>query len=250
MLLMLTWAAGSIDAISYLGLGHVFTAMMTGNTVLLALALGQGEILAVLRSVLALAGFVAGAGIGAMVVEQDETQRAWPPGVTRALAFEGFVLGIFSITWLLTGTARSADIVHVLIALSGLAMGIQAAAVRHLRVPGIATTYITGTLTSLVGDLVGWLRSPPAPSSGTTPAGKTVVVASSAVNWEHRVGLLAAVFLVYGFGALVGGILQARSSVLVTGGPGHHAYAREFADHYPRVAVEPQSTVQRPATHR
>src|SRR6266851_9068882 len=76
MLLVLTWAAGSVDAISYLGLGHVFTAMMTGNTVLLGLAIGQGEILAVLRSVLALAGFVAGAGIGAMVVEQDETQRA------------------------------------------------------------------------------------------------------------------------------------------------------------------------------
>ncbi len=38
MLLMLTWAAGSVDAISYLGLGHVFTAMMTGNTVLLGLA--------------------------------------------------------------------------------------------------------------------------------------------------------------------------------------------------------------------
>jgi hypothetical protein len=28
MLLMLTWAAGSVNAISYLGLGHVFTAMM------------------------------------------------------------------------------------------------------------------------------------------------------------------------------------------------------------------------------
>jgi uncharacterized membrane protein YoaK (UPF0700 family) len=41
-LLALTWAAGSVDAISYLGLGHVFTAMMTGNTVLLGLALAQG----------------------------------------------------------------------------------------------------------------------------------------------------------------------------------------------------------------
>ena len=43
MLLVLTLAAGSVDAISYLGLGHVFTAMMTGNTVLLGLALAQGE---------------------------------------------------------------------------------------------------------------------------------------------------------------------------------------------------------------
>jgi uncharacterized membrane protein YoaK (UPF0700 family) len=56
MLLLLTLAAASVDAISYLGLGHVFTAMMTGNTVLLGLALAQGEVLAALRSILALIG--------------------------------------------------------------------------------------------------------------------------------------------------------------------------------------------------
>ncbi len=173
MLLMLTWTAGSVDAISYLGLGHVFTAMMTGNTVLLGLALGQGEILAAFRSILALGGFLAGAAVGAMIVGRDEKQGAWPPTVTGALALEGAVLGIFTATWYLTGTARSAGVVDVLIVLSGLAMGIQATAVRHLSVPGIATTYITGTLTSLAVDLVGWLRSPAVPSSVTPSAGKT-----------------------------------------------------------------------------
>lgn len=38
LLLLLACAAGAIDAISYLGLGRVFTANMTGNTVLLSLA--------------------------------------------------------------------------------------------------------------------------------------------------------------------------------------------------------------------
>src|SRR2546430_888777 len=61
MLLALTCVAGLVDAISYLELGHVFTAMMTGNTVLLALALGQGEAMAALRSILALVAFSAGA---------------------------------------------------------------------------------------------------------------------------------------------------------------------------------------------
>ena len=50
MVLVLTWAAGGVDAISYLGLGHVFTANMTGNAVLLGLAVGQGQGLAALRS--------------------------------------------------------------------------------------------------------------------------------------------------------------------------------------------------------
>jgi uncharacterized membrane protein YoaK (UPF0700 family) len=54
-----------MDAISYLGLGHVFTAMMTGNTVLLGLSLGQGHVLAALRSILALVGFAAGVAIDA-----------------------------------------------------------------------------------------------------------------------------------------------------------------------------------------
>ncbi len=70
MVLLLTWAAGSVGAISYLGLGHVFTANMTGNTVLLGLAVGQGQGFAALRSVVALGGFALGAAIGAIVVER------------------------------------------------------------------------------------------------------------------------------------------------------------------------------------
>jgi hypothetical protein len=50
MLLALTCVAGLVDALSYLELGHVFTAMMTGNTVLLAMAIGQGEVPAALGS--------------------------------------------------------------------------------------------------------------------------------------------------------------------------------------------------------
>lgn len=219
MLLMLTWAAGSVDAISYLGLGHVFTAMMTGNTVLLGLAIGQGQVLAALRSVIALAGFCLGAAVGAFIVERDEKPEDWPPVVTGALALEGITLGLFTITWHLIETARSAGMFHVLILLSGLAMGIQAAAVRHLGVPGIATTYITGTLTSLMVELTGYLRLTAVPSFATRSLGKTVPSASAALRWEHRVGLLAAVFLVYGLGALAGSILQARSSSLVTLSP-------------------------------
>jgi uncharacterized membrane protein YoaK (UPF0700 family) len=48
-LLLLVGLAGYFDAISYLGLGHVFTANMTGNIVLLALNIGQGNQSAVLH---------------------------------------------------------------------------------------------------------------------------------------------------------------------------------------------------------
>src|SRR5436309_13049081 len=52
MLLALTWAAGSVAAMSYLGLGQVLTTMMTVNMVLLGLAVAQRELLAALSSFL------------------------------------------------------------------------------------------------------------------------------------------------------------------------------------------------------
>src|SRR5215467_5739972 len=96
MLLALTWAAGVGDAVSYLGLGRVFTAMMTGNTVLLGLALAQGELHAALRSILALLGFALGVVLGALVVERDESDAEWPACVTAALAVESLILAVFA----------------------------------------------------------------------------------------------------------------------------------------------------------
>jgi uncharacterized membrane protein YoaK (UPF0700 family) len=212
MLLMLTWAAGNVDAISYLGLGHVFTAMMTGNTVLLGLALAQGEVRAVLRSIAALVGFAAGAAAGAWIVGQDGKREEWPPTVTAAFAVETGTLALFSVVWHLTGPARGVGIGYLLIVLSGLAMGIQAAAVRRIGVPGIATTYITGTLTSLLGDFISWLRSLSHPARAETGVADT----ASIVHWERRVRLLAAVFFAYGLGAFTGAVLQTRVSSLVT----------------------------------
>jgi uncharacterized membrane protein YoaK (UPF0700 family) len=69
-LMALTLAAGYLDAIGYLVLGGVFTANMTGNTVLLGLHLSQEQGAAVLRSVVALAGFGAGLLLGALVAER------------------------------------------------------------------------------------------------------------------------------------------------------------------------------------
>ena len=210
MLLVLTWAAGMVDAVSYLGLGHVFTAMMTGNTVLLGLALAQGEMLAAARSILALLGFALGVTLGAMVVEPDESETEWPHVVTAAFAMEAAVLLGFAGLWHWSGPARGDHTVHVLIMLLGTAMGIQAAAVRRLDVPGIATTFITGTITSLFVDVVDWSRSSAHAWHG--PSGDLI-------KWEQRIGLLAGVFVVYGLGAFCGGVLQAHYPPLVSIAP-------------------------------
>jgi uncharacterized membrane protein YoaK (UPF0700 family) len=210
MLLLLSLAAASLDAISYLGLGRVFTAMMTGNTVLLGLALAQGEVLAALRSILALIGFAIGVFVGAIIVERESEPAEWPAAVTAALAFETMILIIFAASFTLFGNTRE-GIVYLLIVLSAFAMGVQSAAVRRLGVPGIATTYITGTLTSLMVDLLGWLRSIAARLPVARPIGLREV---ERVPWDQRVGLLASVVALYCFGALIGAILQVYSPPL------------------------------------
>ena len=219
MVLVLTWAAGGVDAISYLGLGHVFTANMTGNTVLLGLAIGQGQGLAALRSIIALGAFGLGVGIGATIGERSPQRGDWPRAITRAVMAEWVILALFTSTWHLSSTPRQDGSLYALIALSAVAMGIQSAAVRHLKVPGIATTYITGTLTSTVAGFVGWLHTVDVSSSADEGTEKPANRVSSAAVRKHGARLQAAVFVVYLLAAFASGFLQLRRSWLVTLSP-------------------------------
>src|SRR5215472_1672510 len=137
LLVALTAAAGWVDALSYLALGHVFTANMTGNLVLLGVAVGSLEAGGALRSAVALAGFAAGALLGSALTR--DAAGDWPGRVTAALAVEAAALAAFTALW------RASTGQEALIALSAVGMGIQSAAVRRLAVPGVATTFVTGT---------------------------------------------------------------------------------------------------------
>jgi uncharacterized membrane protein YoaK (UPF0700 family) len=89
LLLLLTCTAGYVDAIGYRGLDRVFTANMTGNTVLLGLALVEADSQAALQSGLALAGFLVGSALGAWIIERSQPANLWPRPVTVALALNG-----------------------------------------------------------------------------------------------------------------------------------------------------------------
>ena len=68
LLLTLTVVTGLVDAFSYLVLGHVFVANMTGNVVFLAFALTGAKGFSIGASLAALAAFVVGAlGSGRLV---------------------------------------------------------------------------------------------------------------------------------------------------------------------------------------
>jgi uncharacterized membrane protein YoaK (UPF0700 family) len=217
MVLVLTWTASGVDAISYLGLGHVFTANMTGNTVLLGLAIGQGQGLAALRSMVALAGFMAGVAGCALVLEAGQHRGEWPVSVTKAIFAEGVVLGVFTLTWHLG--VHSGVTIYALIGLSAIAMGIQSAAIRHLKVPGIATTYITGTLTSMVAEFISWLYRWQLSPLAVDPTGQSATLDVPGSRRHQGARLQAAVLLIYVFAAVVSAFLQARNSSFVAYSP-------------------------------
>src|SRR5262245_17231808 len=198
LLLLLACVAGAVDAMSYLRLGRVFTANMTGNTVLLGLAIGQEHSQAAIRSSLALTSFLIGVACGAWTASRGRHDDVWAPAVTGSLALETILLVVFAAVWYLAGGPDTTAVsTACLIALSALAMGLQSAVARRLNIPGIATTYITGTLTTLVAGLVAGSRR--APASLTTP--EQTVGTANAIESMPNTGLLAATWAIYTGGA-------------------------------------------------
>jgi uncharacterized membrane protein YoaK (UPF0700 family) len=157
-LLTLTFTTGLIDAVSYLGLGHVFTANMTGNVVLLGFGIAGSGGLPVLAPTISLVLFLIGAGAGGLLVKRMAERH--PALVARALGFETLLLAIAAVAAAVGSVHPNSGSAYVLIALMASAMGIRNAVTRHIGVPDLTTTVLTMTLTGLAAD------SPVAEGSG------------------------------------------------------------------------------------
>jgi uncharacterized membrane protein YoaK (UPF0700 family) len=156
LLVALTVASGAVDAISYFGLGKIFSAFMTGNIVFLGFGIAEIEGPDVIPVIVALSMFAAGAYLGLRftALRSDES-GAWRPAVTALLCVVAVAEAFFFVGWLATAGHPSTEIADVLIALLSLAMGLQTAAVRSLGVQGIFTTAGTFTLVAFVGTFAG-----------------------------------------------------------------------------------------------
>jgi uncharacterized membrane protein YoaK (UPF0700 family) len=142
-------AAGGSDALAYLTLGNVFTSAMTGNTVLLCIAVGQGRLAATLQSFTAFAAFVIGAMLAAVLARRPVPQERVPPRLTPLFLLEIAFLAAFVAAWFATERA-SEGARYALIALSALAMGVQGVTARQINVPQINTIVFTTTIISVV----------------------------------------------------------------------------------------------------
>jgi uncharacterized membrane protein YoaK (UPF0700 family) len=160
----LTVSSGAVDAISFLALGRVFSAFMTGNFAFLGMALagnaGAPNIVAVLAS---MAGFAGGVYFGTRIVTSTRHTAAregeqppgviWPRRATLTLGFSLLAHVCFVAIWLASSGRPSLSVASVLLTIWALAMGMQSAAVRILGLRGVFTTAATATFIFLISDL-------------------------------------------------------------------------------------------------
>lgn len=210
LLLLLAAVAGYTDAISYVALGQVFAANMTGSTVLLGISLAQRDWTFAARAGVALGGFLVGVVIGAVLTGRRQVGETWPRAVTLALGVEAFILAVFSTLGALLGTHDQHGSVYLLIGLAACAMGIQSAAARALGVLDISTTYLTGTWVGLMAGLARRLRAEVAAevTSDTLPD-QAGAAPMPSIDPQRRDAFLLVVYFV---AALLAGLLLATAT--------------------------------------
>ncbi|MER6537923.1 YoaK family protein [Streptomyces sp900105755] len=149
LLLALTVGTGLVDAVSYLALGHVFVANMTGNVVFFGFAVAGAGGISWSAALLALGCFGAGAFAGGRLGGTRRTHRG------RLLAYTcGIQCVLVAVTAALAAFADPArrGTQLAMIALLALPMGAQNSVVRRLAVPDLTTTVLTLTVAGLFAD--------------------------------------------------------------------------------------------------
>lgn len=185
LLFGLTFVSGLIDAVSFLRLGHVFVANMTGNVVLLGFAIGGAKDISIVGSLIAIFAFVVGAAIGGRLSRRHAESGAHLLAVVTIVKIF-LMLGSAALAWLF---GIDTTIAYAIIAVLATSMGLQNAAARSVGVPDITTTVITQTLTGIAMD--------------STLAG------GDNVRWRRRVASVVIMFL----GALLGALVIFRFGI-------------------------------------
>lgn len=222
-LVVLTFVAGLVDALSYLALGHVFVANVTGNIVFLGFAFAHAQGFVWWTSALTLVAFMVGALIGGRIIRRFGSNRAKHLLVSTCVQLAFVITALIGI-WLLNRfspeptmggmggsitassavgaesaatnissaqpslnfpTASHIDLhIIMLIVLLAPAMGVQNSTARKLSVPDLPTTVLTMTLTGIVADT------------------------SAHGHEQSKLGRRVVVMLALALGALTGAVLQ------------------------------------------
>ena len=148
-LIGLTVISGLVDAVSYLGLGHVFTANMTGNVVLLGFAAAGASGFSATACLTSLGAFLLGALAAGRLARRLSSRRAL---LMLAMSTEAVATGTAAVIAFGVAAVSSGWPRFTVIAVLALGMGVRNATIRRLSVPDLTTTVLTMTLTGLAAD--------------------------------------------------------------------------------------------------
>jgi uncharacterized membrane protein YoaK (UPF0700 family) len=149
-LLALTFTTGLVDAASYLGIGHVFSANMTGNIVLLGFGIAGSGGLPVLAPLVSLAAFLVGAGAGGVLAARLGERHA--RHLAFALGIEIVLVGAAAVVAAILKIHANAFSGDLVVGLLAFGMGVRNATIRKVAVPDLTTTVLTMTLTGLAAE--------------------------------------------------------------------------------------------------
>lgn len=190
LMMALTFSTGIVDAVGFLGLDRVFTGNMTGNVVILGMALVGAEGLPVLGPALALVFFLVGAAVGGRVL-----RGAVVPWSRRTNVLFGSVAGMVLAVGVLVLASDSHAVALLATTLLAAAMGVQAATARYIAVKDVTTVVVTSVLTGLAAD------SKLGSGSGSGTTRRIVVVAillagaavgAALLQWHLAAGVIVA----------------------------------------------------------
>jgi len=148
LMLALTFTTGIVDAVGYLGLDRVFTGNMTGNVVILGMAVTGADDLPVVGPIIALVLFMIGAAVAGRTLRNQPV--GWNTRNTVLFGVVGLILLVAALPALLL--ERSETVNFAITGALGLAMGMQAGAARHIGVKDVTTVVVTSTLVGLAFD--------------------------------------------------------------------------------------------------
>jgi uncharacterized membrane protein YoaK (UPF0700 family) len=166
-LIALTASTASLDVTAFLRLGGVFASVMTSNLIFVSVAIVKTEAAFGTRCAVAILSYIVGVAIGSAIAQPSgHENRLGTRPLSLLLTGELAIIVGYTTWWMVVGGHPKGWTQIVLLGIVACAMGGQSAAARQLGNPGASTTYLTGTLTSLVSSLVGRDRPDPEAVAG------------------------------------------------------------------------------------
>jgi uncharacterized membrane protein YoaK (UPF0700 family) len=170
LLLLLTGVSGLVDAASYLGLGHVFVANMTGNIVFVGFALAGATGLSLASSAAAVGSFLAGVLAAGRLARRLKRQHL---DLLRVMTAVQLVLVLLAIAIGFAPPPSTAVTPYAVVVLLAGAMGIQSTTTTRLGIPGFNSTVVLTTMLSTLATESRW-----AGGSGANNARRMLAIAS------------------------------------------------------------------------